>query len=134
MLRGNLDIALIQPIFQREARMILADLYAGFLEHEQFLQMMMEIVIDEPLEGSTPTHPKRHVRTLVINDFENAPSAQIRFKWAEAQNPDDIEPGWTLCADEHWEEAKRRKDLMPKKVKIRKDPIDALDDLVGEYF
>ncbi len=121
-------------MFQREARMILADLYAGFLHHEDFLQMMSEIVVDKPLEGSTPQHPKREVRTLVVNDFENAPSAQIRFKWARAENPDDIEPGWTLCAQEHWDEAKRRKDMMPKKTARLKDPIDALDDLIGEYF
>ena len=54
-------------MFQREARMILADLYAGFLHHEDFLQMMSEIVVDKPLEGSTPQHPKREVRTLVVN-------------------------------------------------------------------
>ena len=29
MLRGNLDVAILQPIFQHEARMTLADLYAG---------------------------------------------------------------------------------------------------------
>jgi len=92
-------------MFQREARMILADLYAGFLHHEDFLQMMSEIVVDKPLEGSTPQHPKREVRTLVVNDFENAPSAQIRFKWARAENPDDIEPGWHLCDDKYWEKA-----------------------------
>jgi len=39
-----------------------------------------------------------------------------------------------LCAQEHWDEAKRRKDMMPKKTTRLKDPIDALDDLIGEYF
>lgn len=114
--------------------MILADLYAGFLPHEVFLEMMDEIVIDQPLEGSTPQEPKREVRTLVVNDFENAPNAQIRFKWAHAQNPDDIEPGWRLCCDELWEENKRREAMKPMKTLRLKDPIDALDDLVGQYF
>lgn len=104
MIRGNLDVAIIQPIFQREARMVLADLFGGFMDRNLFLQMMDDVVKDENLEGSTPQQPKKYVRTLIINDFENTTDPLIKFHYGEAENPDDIDPKWRLCDDVYWEQ------------------------------
>lgn len=131
MLRGNLDVAILQPIFQHEARMTLADLYAGFMDRQTFMALMDEIVKDEPLPESTPQEPKKYVRTFVVNDFENTPNPQVKFKWLESKNPDDIEPKWHLCHDEYW---KQQKNNFNKPVKKGRDPIDTLDDLRSQMF
>lgn len=127
MLRGNLDIAQIQPMFQKEARMVLADLYGGFLPHDLFLKLMDEVVVDEPLEGSTPQDPKKYVRTMIVNDFENTPDPQTKFKWSEAENPDDVEPGWRLVAEEYWKQNERQIKMMGAIKGQTFDPIDRLD-------
>lgn len=62
-----MDVVVLQPIFQREARDTLADLYGGWMDKKVFFQMMDEVVLDENLEGSTPQQPKKRVRTMVIN-------------------------------------------------------------------
>lgn len=105
MLRGNMDVVCFQPIFQREARMTLADLYGGFTERDTFIELMDQIVVDENKPDSTPKEPKKFVRTMIINDFENTLNPQIKVHWSCAENPDDIEPGWRLCDDKYWEKA-----------------------------
>lgn len=102
--KGNMDVVCFQPIFQHEARMELADLYGGFMDRKLFIQLMDEIVYTEDLEGSTPEHPIQDVRTMICNDYQNTRNPQMKFHWSKAQNPDDIEPGWHLCADEYWKE------------------------------
>lgn len=67
MIRGNMDIICLQPIFQLAARMELHDMYAGAMDRNLFFQMMNCIVKDENLEGSTPQDPKKYVRTMFIN-------------------------------------------------------------------
>lgn len=59
MLRSNVDIAILQPIFQHDARLTLADLYGGFMDRKVFEQLMNDVVYDKNLEGSTPQNPKR---------------------------------------------------------------------------
>jgi len=62
-----MDVVCFQPIFQREARMTLADLYGGFTERDIFIELMDQIVIDENEPDSTPKEPKKFVRTMIIN-------------------------------------------------------------------
>jgi hypothetical protein len=104
MVRGNMDVVMMQPIFQAEARKVLHDLYAGYMHYDTFATMMDEIVTDKNLPGSTPQDAKKYVRTLFVMDFENTTNPQIKYKWYEAINPDDVEPGWRLCDDEYWKE------------------------------
>jgi hypothetical protein len=126
MLRGNLDVACFQPIFQREARMVLADLFGGFMERNDFIALMDEIVVDENLPDSTPKEPKKFVRTMVCNDFENTHIPQIKFHWSSAENPDEIEPGWRLCHEDYWKE--QENSLGHKKV-VEIDIDDILDEV-----
>ena len=100
-----MDVVCFQPIFQREARMTLADLYGGFTERDTFIDLMDQIVVDENKPDSTPKEPKKFVRTMILNDFENTLNPQIKVHWSCAENPDDIEPGWHLCDDKYWEKA-----------------------------
>lgn len=109
MLRGNADLIIMQPIFQHEARVTLADLYGGWMPHRDFFELMDEVVYDVNLEGSTPQEPKKEVRTMIVNDFENTTNPQMKFKWHMSENPDDIEPNWKLCAPEYWEADKKVK-------------------------
>ena len=101
------------------------------MDRQTFMTLMDEIVKDEPLPESTPQEPKKYVRTFVVNDFENTPNPQVKFKWLESKNPDDIEPKWHLCHDEYW---KQQKNNFNKPVKKGRDPIDTLDDLRSQMF
>lgn len=131
MLRGNLDIACIQPMFQKEGREVLADLFGGFMDKKVFMAMMDEVVQDINLEGSTPQEPKKYVRTLVINDFENTRNPQVKFRWSDAENPDDIE-NWRLLNDEYWKQQDNRLTSAPPEnfEAETKDLIDDLDSLL----
>jgi hypothetical protein len=100
MIRGNMDLVVLQPIFQREARDTLSALYGGWMDKQLFFQLMDEIVMDENLPGSTPQDPKKRVRTMFINDFENTTNPQIKFKWFEADDPGPFK----LCLPEYWKE------------------------------
>lgn len=124
MLRKNLDIVNIQPMFEREARTYLADQYGGFIDRNLFLKFMSEVVKDENLPGSTPQNPKKYVRTLVINDFENTTDPQIKFHYGESENPDDIEPNWRLCDDVYWKLQEEEPEFRPKG-----EPLDVVDYL-----
>ena len=130
MIRGNMDIVCFQPIFQREARMTLADLYGGFMDRQEFITLMDQIVMNEHEEGSTPRDPKMIVQTMVCNDFDNCHDPQVKFKYARAENPDDIEPGWHLCADEYWKQ--QENDLGGSgKGSEKMDPCDMLEQEFG---
>ena len=122
-----MDVVCLQPIFQREARMVLADLYGGWMDRNEFIQLMDEIVMDENLEGSTPKDPKKFVRTMIINDFENTHDPQIKFHWGAAEIPDVIEPGWRLCAPEYWKEQDNN---LGNKGRVQERDIDDLLDEV----
>ena len=107
MLRGNADIVILQPIYAKLARTTLCELYAGFMEKDEFFQLMDDVVKDEELEGSTPAHPKKFIRSMVVNDFMNTVDPTKKFKWLVAEEP----PPFKLMAKEYWEECKRRQFL-----------------------
>jgi len=132
---GNLDIAVLQPIFQAEARDTIADLYAGFMDKKVFLCLMDQVVQDVNLEGSTPKEPKKYVRTMIVNDFENTINPQVKFHWSDAENPDDFDPNWRLLADEYWEAEKNKlfKPVQEDTGEKRKKIIDELDNLRRFY-
>jgi hypothetical protein len=114
MLRGNADIIVLQPIFQHEARLVLADLYAGWLAHNDFFALMDEVVYDVNLEGSTPQEPKKDVRTMIISDFENTIDPQLKFHWNKSENPEDYDKKWRLLPDVYWKEAEKQKKAAKK--------------------
>lgn len=124
MLRGNADVVVLQPIFQHDARLVLADLYGGWMDHKVFWTLMDQVVYDKNLPGSTPQEPNKEVRTMYINDYENTTNPQMKFKWSMAQNPEDIEPKWKLLPKEYWEESERRKvKSKPKFENAVLDPV-----------
>lgn len=126
MLRGNADIIVLQPIFQHEARLVLADLYGGWLPHKDFFCLMDEVVYDRNLPGSTPQEPNKEVRTMIINDFENTTNVQMKFKWHMSEDPGKFK----LLPKKYWDADKNLRNK-PRKVWGDTgggsfDPIDAL--------
>lgn len=100
MIRGNADLIVLQPIFNIDARRILHEMYGGIVDRDLFFQFMDEVVIDENLPGSTPQEPKKRVRTMVINDFENTTNPQLKFRWWEASDPGEFR----LLHPAYWKE------------------------------
>lgn len=126
MIRGNCDLVVLQPIFAHDARDTLAKLYGGHMDKNDFFEMMNEIVLDENLPGSTPQEPKKHVRTLIINDFENTIDPQIKFKWLESEDPGDFK----LCLPEYWKEDLNAQIQMSQtNMSDIPDVIDELDEV-----
>lgn len=128
-LRGNADVIVLQPIFQHEARITLADLYGGWLEHKLFFGLMDEVVYDKNLEGSTPQNPKKDVRTMVISDFENTTNCSMKFHWHKSQNPDDIEKNWRLLPKDYWDANEKMEREKKKKAKKKDEVYDPLKSL-----
>jgi hypothetical protein len=124
MIRGNCDLVILQPIFAKDARDTLAKLYGGHMEKDHFYEMLNEVVLDENMPGSTPQEPKKHVRTLVINDFENTIDPQIKFKWLESEDPGDFR----LCKPEYWKEDIDTQIQMSNQSDVP-DVIDELDEV-----
>lgn len=111
MLRGNADIIVLQPIFQHEARLVLADLYGGWMPHKDFFCLMDEVVFDRNLPGSTPQDPKKEVRTMIINDFENTTNVQMKFKWHQSEDPGKFK----MLPQKYWDADKKLR-KKPRKV------------------
>jgi hypothetical protein len=128
MLRGNADVIVLQPIFQHEARMVLADLYGGWMEHREFEAIMDEVVYDKNLPGSTPQEPKKEVRTLIINDYENTRSVQMKFRWYMAEDVPD-KANFKLLPEVYWKESSPGGGGQRKQ---RIDPIDELDKIQNQ--
>lgn len=125
MLRGNADVVCLQPIFQHEARITLADLYGGFMDRNAFVELMDQIVYDENLPDSTPQDPKKEVRTMFINDYENTTNPQMKFKWYMAEDPGPFK----LCAPEYWKAQQNALDLNGGSKLFVNDPVDELDQI-----
>ena len=118
-----MDIVVFQPIFQREARDTLADLYGGWMDRKLFHQLMDDIVVDENEKGSTPQDPKKYVRTMYVNDFENTTNPQIKFHWSEAEDPGKFR----LCDPAYWKESDNALGGGSAKPS-NYDPCDELDE------
>lgn len=128
MVRGNMDLVILMPEYKQEARKTLHDMYGGYMHYETFTTLMDEVVKDENQPGSTPQDAKKEVRSMFVNDFENTTNPQIKYKWYEANNPDDEEPGWRLCDPEYWKETPEKAlgdGPMPKNT----DPVDELENI-----
>jgi hypothetical protein len=126
MLRGNADIIVLQPIFQHEARLVLADLYAGWMPHQDFFTLMDEVVYDVNLPGSTPQEPKKDVRTMIINDFENTTNPLMKFHWNKSENPEDYNKDWRLLSEAYWKESERQAKAAKKGSDAPFDPVAKL--------
>ena len=119
---GNLDIALLQPIYQHDARETLAKLYGGWMDRKIFCKFMDEIVYSKDLPGSTAQDPKLEVRTLIINDFLNTTDPGIKFKWLMSEDPGKFK----LCHPAYWKETE---DVFGggKKPTSNIDPVEELE-------
>lgn len=125
MIRGNCDLAIFQPIFQRPARETLADLYGGWMDRQLFYRLMDDIVIDENLPGSTAQEPKKIVRTMFVNAFENTKNPQIKFKYNEAEDPGKFR----LCDPALWKQQDAKDNLVEEhKDESTIDIVDELDE------
>lgn len=117
-----MDIAVLQPIFDLDSRKELHTMYSAGLDKNTFSQLMDEIVVDEHLPGSTPQEPIKHVRTLVVNAFENTTDPQLNYKWLEAQDPGEFR----LCHPDYWKE---EDNSLGTGVNMKKKHLDACDEL-----
>lgn len=129
MLRGNLDLVVMQPMFSKDAREELAKLYAGFIEDKNIVFEFMDQVVEQvELPDSSPMHPHITVRTLIIKDWINTFNPQMKYMWASADNPDDYEPGWRLLHPEYWKQQENQLPSGPGKRPARRDVVEELED------
>ena len=126
MIRGNCDVAIMQPIYNIDARKELHNLFAGFMDKNQFMALMDAVVMSENLPGGTPKDPKLRVRTLVCLDFENTIDPSERFRWAEAEDPGEFR----MLHPSYWKEQDNQlSDTASKNHTATYDPVEELDDL-----
>lgn len=90
MVRGNLDVAVLQPDFRISSREILHGMFGGVIPRDAFYRFMDEVVIDRNLPGSTPQEPEKEVRSLIVRDFENTTESQIKYAWFKAIDPGEF--------------------------------------------
>lgn len=100
MLRGNLDVAILQPNYNVDARQELHKLYGGVMDRPTFNQFLDEVILDENLPGSTPQEPKKQVRVLVCRDFENTINPQIKYAHWSAYDPGEFR----MLDPEYWKD------------------------------
>ena len=127
MIRGNCDVAILQPIYNTDARKELHNLYAGFMDKNTFFQLMDDVVESENLPGGTPKEPKLRVRTLVCFDFENTINPSERFRWWEAHDPGEFR----MLHPEYWKEQDNQigESNDNKASTATYDPVDELDSI-----
>jgi len=125
MIRGNVDIAVLQPIFQKEFRETLQELYAGWMDKKVFFAFMNDVAKDENLPGSTPQKPEKYVRTLIVNAYENTTNPQIKFRWNEAEDPGPFK----LCHPVYWKELENMGGLTDGSKGSYIDVVEELEEI-----
>lgn len=123
-IRGNVDLVILQPIHNVDARKELHKMYGGDMDYKTWNELMSQIVMDENLPGSTPQNPNKRVRTMVVNDFENSIIPQLKFRWWEANDPGEFR----MLHPDYWKE---NDNAMESTVANREvaDPCDQLDEV-----
>lgn len=124
LIRGNADVIVLQPIFQRDARDVLANYYGGYMDKKLFFQLMDDVVFDVNLEGSTPKDPIKRVRTMVINDYENTTNPQMKYHWLESEDPGEFK----LLHPEYWKEQENNLGGGTKTITYT-DPVEELEEI-----
>lgn len=105
MVRGNVDIAILQPIYSIADREVIRDLYGGFMAKKDFMRLMDEVVGTEEAEDSTAAAPKLKVRVMMVQDWRQTCNIQEKFKYWCPVHSDDVPP-YRLCRPEYWKEDK----------------------------
>lgn len=148
LIRGNLDLVVIQPNFQLQARRDLHEMYGkyqvlffiraskrnsspiffvgGYMHHDYFFNLMDSVVLDENMPGSTPQEPKKDVRTLIVRDFENTTNPSIKYAWYKAADPGKFR----MLHPRYWKEQDNQ--LMAEKDASKlysMDPVKELDKI-----
>ena len=120
-IRGNADIAMIQPMYDWDQVEMMANMFNGGMDRKLWRQMMNEVVEDNILPGSTPLETKKKVRTLFVSDFENTKNPQIKFHYYEAEDPGPFR----LCRPEYW----KQQDNAWLNSSAPAKPIDVVEEL-----
>lgn len=121
-IRGNADIAILQPIYDYDQVDMLAAMFNGGLDRNVWKQLMGQIVQDELLPGSSPLEAKKQVRTMFVSDFENTKNPQIKFHWSSAEDPGPFR----LCHPDYWKESARMF-IRNEEVHEALDPVEELE-------
>ena len=129
MIRGNMDIAFLQPIYSRMDREVIRDLYGGFMEKRDFMQLMDELILVEEQEGNTAHDPKLKMRIMVVQDWRQTAEVEKKFCWWDPVHSDDLEP-YKLCDAIYWKE--KPEDALNMGEELRDDRpslVDTLDEV-----
>lgn len=103
MVRTNCDYVFLQPIYNATQRQVLWDLEAGFMDKNDFSQLMDDIIIRENLPGNTAQEPKKKVQILVCADFEDSSVPTEKF-YSFSPVPMTMLPPFRLCAEVYWKD------------------------------
>lgn len=101
MVRGNVDIAILQPIYSIADREVIRDLYGGFMAKKDFMRLMDEVVGTEEAPDSTASAPKMKVRVMMVQDWRQTCNIQEKFKYWCPKHSDDVPP-YKLCLPKYW--------------------------------
>jgi len=133
MIRGNMDIVFIQPIYNLNERDVLHELFGGFLPKKIFHGLMDEIVQVIELPGNTASDPKLKMRIMVVQDWRQTRDCNLKFKWWEPVHSDELPP-YKLCHPAYWKE--RPEDIAKtqgvKHYKALADTIEEVSSLFRE--
>lgn len=103
MLRGNMDIVFLQPIYGLGDRKTINELYAGWLPNRTFQELMDQLVYSKEAPDCTARHPKMEVSVMVVQDWRQTCDASLKFKWWKPVHSDEVPP-YRLCHPEYWKE------------------------------
>lgn len=103
MIRGNMDIVIIQPIYALNEREVLWGLFGSTIPKKDFLQLMDEVVEAKELPGSTARDPKMKFRVLMVQDWRQTPDVTKKFQWWDPVHSDEL-PAYRLCHPKYWED------------------------------
>lgn len=128
MLRGNMDIVFLQPIYSIADREVIHALYGGFIPKKDFMQFMDQVVMAKEKPDSTAQHPKLDMQIMVVQDWRQTCVIQKKFKFWDPVHSNDLEP-YKLLAAEYW-----KKDANDHfgKVEIpqqKRSLVDTLDEV-----
>lgn len=130
MLRGNADIIIFQPIYNRNSRVELYDLYGGIMERKDFYKLMDEVVVAEYLPDHTERDPRMKVRTMIVRDTYVGTDIAGRFFWYVPVHHDEVAP-FKLCHPAYWKEDVGG--FGNEAREKRRDIVDLLDDVTSSF-
>jgi hypothetical protein len=132
MIRNNTDIAIVQPMYNVNARKTLWEMYGGFMEKKQFNALMNRYAKETPLEGDSPAEPKKSVSVLIVKAYANVPDVQQKFaQWSPL--PTHELPEFRCCHPKYWDhdemQAPDSYRKMPDVGSVLTDVVNVLDSV-----